>query len=282
MQVASLSERAGTRLPVGTVVPGAAPLVEVGVAPRDPADTVLVLVRRHRGPAQILRAMAERIAASGEDVFRAVLPTVESGERLEYRVELLRAGERVATLPVDGTWLSVTGGPGAGIVDPPACGPRFDYELSFLGSLSLEFRPEVIGLTPEGFRINFYVERGRLTGPAIDATARPGGGDWFCLRFDGVGALDVRITYETGNGALLFYRAGGVLDLAPAVYSKLVAGDLQCSAAVYATPTFVTADPRWLWLNRVQGVAVGRVEFSPPTVDCDVYLPRLLGRRGDG
>lgn len=267
-------------LPAGAVEPGTSPTVTVAVAPDHPGNAVLLFVRRDGGPAEILRAAAEAASGAGEQWFRAALPAVEDGQRLEYRLELVRAGLRLATLPVDGTWLSLFGGPVAATPVPAMHGPRFDYELSFLGSLTLELRAEVIGPTPDGFRINFFVERGRLRGPAIDATARPVGGDWFCLRPDGVGLLDVRSTYENTDGARLLYRAGGVLDLAPAAYAKLVGGDLACSAPVYATPTFLTADPRWLWLNRVQGVGIGRVEFAPPLVECDVYLPRLLGPRG--
>jgi hypothetical protein len=269
-------------LPTGAVEPGTSPTVTVAVAPDHPGNAVLLFVRRDGGPAEILRATAEAASAAGEQWFRVALPALEHGRRLQYRLELVRAGLRLATLPVDGTWLSLIGGAAAPTPAPAVDRPRFDYELSFLGSLTLEFRAEVLGLTPDGFRINFFVERGRLAGPAIEATARPPGGDWFCLRSDGVGILDVRVTYENADGARLLYRAGGLLDLAPAAYTKLVGGDLACSAPVYATPTFLTADPRWLWLNRVQGVGIGRVEFAPPLVECDVYLPRLLGPKRSG
>ena len=56
--------------------------------------------------------------------------------------------------------------------------------------------PEVIGETPEGIRVNFYVTGGEITGTRLNGKVLPVGGDWLTLRRDGVGILDVRGNYR--------------------------------------------------------------------------------------
>jgi Protein of unknown function (DUF3237) len=47
------------------------------------------------------------------------------------------------------------------------------------------------------------VTSGEVTGPRIRGILRPVGGDWFTIRTDGIGLLDVRATIETHNNALI-------------------------------------------------------------------------------
>jgi hypothetical protein len=203
-----------------------------------------------------------------------MLPAVEQGRPLDYRVELVRAGRRLATLPADGSWLTVVGGGPS-----PGGGPRWNYELDFFAAFTAAGRLEVIGETPDGYRLNFLVDVGTVTGPEIDGMVHPGGGDWMCVRRDGVASLEIRATCETLDGAVIFYRAGGVLDLGPDGYGRVAAGRFEGEPAFHATPTFVTAHPRWQWVNRVQGFGVGRVILEQRRVEYDVYLPRVGGRR---
>ena len=48
--------------------------------------------------------------------------------------------------------------------------PSIDYRIEFLVSYRLWFRlpPEMIGPTPEGLRINFYLGGGELSGPRLN------------------------------------------------------------------------------------------------------------------
>ncbi|MDQ3946215.1 MAG: DUF3237 domain-containing protein [Actinomycetota bacterium] len=230
----------------------------------------------------------------GTQWFRTALPTLDEGRHVDYRVELIRAGQRLATLPADGSWLTVTGEPASAPSSAPssptpcagapaAAGvPRWAYDLPFFAALTINLRPEILGETPDGYRINFFVESGRVVGPRIDAVVRPDGGDWMCIRRDGIGVLDVRTTYETTDGALILDRAGGVFDLGPDGYAKVAAGQLTGTPAFYATPTFMTAHPDWQWLNRCQGFGVGRVVLEELQVQCDIYVPQVLGRLDDG
>lgn len=283
---ASLQERTDRPLARGGVPAGTAPVLAVAAQPRHPSHAVLLITRGDGGPARILRAVPEA-TPSGEEVqpFRAQLPPLEEGRWLDYRFELVRSGQVLATLPADGSWLTVTGEPeplhpSAEPSSAPAATtrarPRWSYDLRFFATLSITGRLEIVGETPDGYRINFFVEDGQVTGPGIDARIRPGGGDWMCIRRDGVGSLGIRATYETADGALTYYHAGGVLDLGPDGYAMVAAGQLRGCRPFYATPRFSTAHPDWQWLNRVQGFGIGRILMDERRVHYDVYIPAVL------
>ena len=67
--------------------------------------------------------------------------------------------------------------------------------------------------------------------------------DWLKVSPEGYGTLDVKITFETDDGAIVH-----------ATYSGRLQFDTM---AVYATPLFHTGDERYAWLNRIQAVAKG-------------------------
>ncbi len=159
--------------------------------------------------------------------------------------------------------------------------PRWAYDTTFFAALTANLRLEVIGRTPEGYRINLFIESGRVVGPRIDAVIRPDGGDWLFVRPDGIARPDIRITLETADGALLLYRADGVCDLGPDGYAKVAAGQFTGTPPFYATPTFVTAHPDWQWLNRCQGFGIGRVAMEQLQVQYDIYIPRVRDRLRD-
>ncbi len=72
--------------------------------------------------------------------------------------------------------------------------------------------------------------------------------DWLQLSPEGYGTLDVKVTVETDDGAVIYTHYTGRLQLD--------------TGAVYATPLFHTGDERYAWLNRIQAVAKG--SFSSP------------------
>jgi hypothetical protein len=285
-EVASLIERNDVPLPHSAVPAGTVPVVAVDARPWHPSNTVRVLIRRGSGVVEDVRATAEAAALPTSQWFRAVLPALDEGRRLDYRVELMRAGQRLATLPADGSWITVVGGPRERpAAEPPRRKPegvqRWSYQLQFFAALTINLRPEILGETPEGYRINFFVDSGRVVGPRIDATVHRDGGDWMCIRRDGIGVIDVRTTYETSDGALILDRAGGVFDLGPDGHAKVAAGQFSGWPPFYATPTFMTAHPNWTWLNRLQGFGIGRVDMEHLQVQCDIYIPQVGERLSD-
>jgi Protein of unknown function (DUF3237) len=249
-----------------------------------------VQMRRDGGPATFLRAVPETEPfQAGQQWYRAALPSLDDGRRVDYRVELMRAGQQLARLPADGSWLTIAGQQAAATpaAEPPrapsvAGTPLWGYHLNFFATLIVDLRAEALGKTPEGYRVNFFVKGGRVVGPRIDAVVRPEGGDWMAIRSDGIGMVDIRITYETADGALIFEHAGGVFDLGPEGFAKVASGQLTGSPPFYATPAWSTAHPHWTWLNRCQGFGIGRVVLEDLQVQCDIYIPQVLSRLGDG
>ena len=67
--------------------------------------------------------------------------------------------------------------------------------------------------------------------------------DWLDVAPDGTARVDVRMTLETHDGALLFVEYGGRSNLE--------------TGFAYSAPTFRTGDPRYTWLNKIQAVAKG-------------------------
>ena len=149
------------------------------------------------------------------------------------------------------------------------------YSLEHVCSYSAQLaEPEVIGPVPEGLRVNFYVTDGEVTGPKLTGKVRPVGGDWLTLRTDGVAILDVRATIETDDGALIGIAYRGVGDLGETGYQDFIDGKLPPRAKLHTAPLFTTAHPDYKWLNRLQCINIGEVDFSTRVVSYDTYALR--------
>jgi hypothetical protein len=207
---------------------------------------------RFAPPPPVLAGLSRPSTVSGVDVRRPVLPR-DNGEPGSLHPSLSPA-------------------------PPHPVGPRFAHELTFFAQLTADLRAEVIGETPDGFRINFYVLGGSICGPRINAEIRAEGGDWMCIRGDGIGIVDINITYDTGDGVLILEQAGGIFQLGPEGLARARAGKFVGSPPFYATPRWVTSSPDWIDLNGVQGFGFGRVVLEKLQVQCDIYLPSVGAR----
>jgi Protein of unknown function (DUF3237) len=104
--------------------------------------------------------------------------------------------------------------------------------------------------TPMGTRIigeltAFDLEGDRLSAHQHGVAAA----DWATMSPDGtLITIDIRVTLETDDGALLFAPYAGRIDMS------------QSPTVVYSTPRFDTGDERYAWLSRIQ--AVGKGIFS--------------------
>lgn len=159
----------------------------------------------------------------------------------------------------------------------PAAPARLDYTLEHLFSyrLGLHLPPEVIGPTPEGLRVNFYLAGGEISGPRLRGRILPVGADWLLVRSDGVGVLDLRTTFETEDGALIHAPFSAVIDLGEDGYHALLRGELAPDGTSFrSVPRYLTAHPDYAWLNRVQCVGIGQVFPSKAEARCDVYALR--------
>lgn len=149
----------------------------------------------------------------------------------------------------------------------------FDHRLEHICSYNATLRQplEVIGETPVGLRVNAYISGGEIWGPRLRGRVLPVGADWLTIRPDGVGALDVRATIETSDGALIYVEYTGVMDLGPDGYQRMLTGNPPARAAIQVAPRFLTSHSDYLWLNRLQCLNVGMADFATSRVSYDTY-----------
>ena len=69
-----------------------------------------------------------------------------------------------------------------------------------------------IGAGPHGTRVTFPITGGSFEGDRLRGKVLPGGDDWTIKRPDGVMDLDLRITLETDDGALVHMTFEGIRD----------------------------------------------------------------------
>lgn len=129
-----------------------------------------------------------------------------------------------------------------------------------LAILTAQLGPaQMLGQTPQGNRKIAPVLGGTLRGPRLNARLLPFGGDWALTRADGVLTLDVRLTVETDDGALIHLTYTGMRHGTPEVLARLARGESVDASEMYfrIAPRFETSAPDYLWLNRLLAVGVG-------------------------
>jgi hypothetical protein len=116
-----------------------------------------------------------------------------------------------------------------------------------------------IGAVPLGTRAVAEITGGHFEGPRLHGKVRPGGGDWTLLRGDGVLELDLRLTLETDDGALIYLTSFGLRHGPPEVIAALARGEDVPPSSYYfrTTPRFETAHPTYAFLNRLLAVSNG-------------------------
>jgi len=136
---------------------------------------------------------------------------------------------------------------------------RMAIELVPLCTATITLKdPMVMPNTPSGMRTIIEVEAARLEGERLSGTMKgTAGADWATIGPDMTCTLDVRMTFETHDGALVFVSYSGRIDL-----SK---GPGQ--SPIYTAPLFETGDDRYAWLNRVQAVAKGTLDGATLTYE---------------
>jgi hypothetical protein len=123
-----------------------------------------------------------------------------------------------------------------------------------------------VGAVPLGTRVTAPVPSGHFEGPRLRGKVLPGGADWTLLRSDGVLELDLRLTLETDDGALLHMTSFGLRHGPPDVIAALGRGESVDPATYYfrTTPRFETGDPRYAFLNRLLAVSSGDRHATGP------------------
>src|SRR5437016_14040364 len=85
--------------------------------------------------------------------------------------------------------------------------------------------PQKLGSVPHGTRVIAPITGGTFEGPRLRGKVLPGGGDWTLLRSDGVLELDLRITLETDDRALIYMTSQGLRHGPPEALAALARGE---------------------------------------------------------
>jgi len=106
-----------------------------------------------------------------------------------------------------------------------------------------------VGSTPHGMLSVFPITGGSFDGERLRGLVL-GGADWVTAAGDGTFELDLRLTLETDDGALIHMTFSGVRDDANHYFRTL--------------PRFETAAPNYAFLNRLLAVGIGEVHPDGP------------------
>ena len=119
--------------------------------------------------------------------------------------------------------------------------------------------PQRLGGVPHGTRIIAPITGGTFEGRRLRGKVLPGGGDWTLLRVDGVLELDLRITLETDDGALIGMSSFGFRHGPADVLAALARGESVDPSSYYfrTAPRFETSATQYAYLNRVIAIASG-------------------------
>jgi hypothetical protein len=107
-----------------------------------------------------------------------------------------------------------------------------------------------IGSTPHGTLSIFPVIGGSFEGDRLRGKVLAGGGDWVTATADGTFELDLRVTLETDDGALIYMTFTGLRDDANHYFRTL--------------PRFETVAPKYAFLNRLLAIGVGEIRTDGP------------------
>jgi hypothetical protein len=143
------------------------------------------------------------------------------------------------------------------------------YQHLITLTLNVDFAlMQTIGKTPAGLRRIAPVAGGAFSGKRLNGSVLPGA-DWVINRPDGVMVIDVRLTLQTDDGALIYLTYQGRFLAEPEAMARFAKGALldhgEYSLAIRAT--FESGDDRYAWLNNVIAVGTGTQISSGPVYE---------------
>lgn len=100
---------------------------------------------------------------------------------------------------------------------------------------------QIVGPVARGTRSVVPVTGGEFEGARLRGKVLPGGGDWLLLRSDDVLELDLRITLETDDHALIYMTFQG----------------LRHDPYFRTFPRFETSTEKYAFLNRMIAIGIG-------------------------
>ena len=124
---------------------------------------------------------------------------------------------------------------------------------------------KTIGKTPGGLRRIAPVTGGTFSGERLRGTVQ-GGADWVINRPDGVMVIDVRLTLETEDSALIYLAYQGRFLAEPDAMRRFGKGELLAphEYSLAMTARFECGDERYGWLNNAVVVGTGEQTATGP------------------
>lgn len=245
--------------------------VLIHACPVSPGNVVRIFYSIDNGPERVARAWcADPSGKDGWQSFVADLPRLRRGSVLTWRPVLSNAGQEADPgRPMPPKLAELASEP-----VPEGRSGRFPYDLKFLARVTapLAENPYSIGMTPDGLRMVFLIGKGgTVRGPLFNGTIDHVGGDWMRIRDDGIGVTNIRALIRTDDGSNIMSEYSGFVDFGPDGQTRMAAGKPPPDANLDLTPRYLTSDPQWNWLNRLQCVGFGRVTMSTLLVEYDLY-----------
>lgn len=133
-------------------------------------------------------------------------------------------------------------------------------EYLFTIKIDVEIPLQMLGKTPYGERRIAKILGGSFAGDRLKGTVLPGGGDWLLHRADDVTQLDVRLTLQTDDAALIYMTYRGMRHGPAAVIDRLNRGEAVDPSEYYfrIAPLFETSADKYQWINKLIAVGSGR------------------------
>ena len=134
--------------------------------------------------------------------------------------------------------------------------------------------PQKLGTVPHGVRSIVPVTGGEFDGPQLRGKILSGGGDWLLSRSDGVLELDLRITLETDDHALIYMTSFGLRHGPPEVLAALARGESVDPSRYYFRTAirFETGAPQYAFLNRLIAASSGDRRAAGPIYTIEEIL----------
>lgn len=273
--------------PEGIVDPTQNLCVTVGLSPARPSNTVRVLYRVGREFERTVRAsLLPTVSNADAQYFQAFLPKFPPGSKVKYAVigeccglqvpgpdELADIEREIEVIrPSLSTSLQKDEEPFAS----PLKG-RLPFHLEYFCHFTIQLvgdPPEIIGETPDGIKVNWYIKSGQFAGPKLNGRVRAQGGDWMTIRRDGIGLINVRATLETFDNALISLEHRGFFDLGENGYHNFLNKQWTPVPPLRISSRLHTAHHTYVWLNRIHFIGVGHVIMEKAIAEYDLYAVR--------
>jgi hypothetical protein len=252
----------------------------VGVHPANPVNAVNV---RYRVDGGIVQSAAGRALhtdyVKNSQYFVVPFPRFPVGNTVEYCPVLSCGGRQVPSPSVAERFqskfrLAAQEAPSSEAKPrrSEAPGQRLTPQLEFVAAVSVSIdRPQLIGETPEGVRIDFFALEGTVVGPKLRGRVLPRSSDHMFVRPDGIGVIRVRAIIATDDGAMLEVEDTGSVEFGADGYQRALANDLPSRSDLVICPRILTGHPKYRWLNRMQFLGVGKTRLDELTFHYDFF-----------